>query len=314
MLHHHRHADHDGATVPTPLVAPSQCLTPPRLSTACSITPSAPSPPSLHVYCPDAMRSMVDGTSGYVRIGASAPHVPPSGSFSAGLSSPSTPQTSAYSPPEPVSPLQYHFSMASTAIPISAAPLAIYALAHPSQSCGESAVRTSSAHPSSLHNPNVHRASSHTHTTEPRSGMPDSPSVRPRARPQMTRRLFTHRTQDALLMEMDWDAHRYTRDMRGRDGETVWYRTCGPFTLSTPPPSLVANVDDLYIHSMSASVSQMWVVDADRNWIPARRGDRQPSDRDRRLSLCRDGDPSWIKKASYSVYRSRRKKAFWEEN
>lgn len=112
-----------------------------------------------------------------------------------------------------------------------------------------------------------------------------------------------------LLAPIDWERYRDSRGIRG-GGETVWYRTSGPFALSYPPASLTAHTDDIYIHrDVGTSRVKIWVLNRARMWVSARAGDPQPSDSSRRLSVSKSGDPSWITKASYGVYRSRVKRA-----
>ena len=122
--------------------------------------------------------------------------------------------------------------------------------------------------------------------------------------------LATHATKDALDSEDDWSSYSDYKEMRDDKGQTVWYQTCGPFSLDSPPSSLGAAVDVIYIHyDDSTSRSKMWVMNHSGVWVSVRSGDRQPSDPERRLSISKNGDPSWITKASWSVYRSRLKRA-----
>ena len=120
----------------------------------------------------------------------------------------------------------------------------------------------------------------------------------------------THVSAEALQRELDWDSYLDYKEMRDNKGQTVWYQTCGPFSLDCPPRSLVAKVDTIYIHyDDRTSRSKMWVLNRSHTWVSVRSGDRQPSDTEQRLSISKNGDPSWITKASWSVYRSRLKKA-----
>ncbi|PIL32245.1 hypothetical protein GSI_05490 [Ganoderma sinense ZZ0214-1] len=122
--------------------------------------------------------------------------------------------------------------------------------------------------------------------------------------------LVTHATKDALDMEDDWSSYCDYKEMRDDKGQTVWYQTCGPFPLDSPPSSLRVAVDTVYIHyDDCTSRSKMWVMNHSSVWVSVRSGDRQPSDPERRLSISKNGDPSWITKASWSVYRSRLKRA-----
>ncbi|OJT11242.1 hypothetical protein TRAPUB_12242 [Trametes pubescens] len=113
-----------------------------------------------------------------------------------------------------------------------------------------------------------------------------------------------------LLAITDWEPFLSSREKRGGVGQTVWYQTCGPFILSQPPANLSADVDDLYLHrDVGTSRSKMWVLNSASIWVAVRAGDAQPSDPSRRLSISKSGDPSWVTRASYSVYRSRTKRA-----
>ncbi len=106
----------------------------------------------------------------------------------------------------------------------------------------------------------------------------------------------------------NWELFRDAKEIKGGKGQTVWYKTFGPYTLFHPPASLQATVDEIYIHhDQRTSRVAMWVVDRDGGWITARSGMKQPSDPARRMSIQRNGDPSWVTKETWSVYRSRRK-------
>ncbi|KAI0762493.1 hypothetical protein C8Q74DRAFT_1371522 [Fomes fomentarius] len=106
----------------------------------------------------------------------------------------------------------------------------------------------------------------------------------------------------------NWELYRDAKEIRGGKGQTVWYKTFGPYTLFHPPASLQATVDEMYIHhDQRTSRVAIWVVDGDGGWITARSGTNQPFDPARRLSIQRNGDPSWVTKETWSAYRSRRK-------
>ncbi|PIL34332.1 hypothetical protein GSI_03107 [Ganoderma sinense ZZ0214-1] len=118
-------------------------------------------------------------------------------------------------------------------------------------------------------------------------------------------------TEGDIQAETDWEAHRLSKDHRnGAAGQTVWYMTSGPFCLVVPPPSLAADPDDIFIHiNNQNSRYRTWVMNMVGQWVSVRAGDQQPSDPTRRLSLGKHNkEPSWVKKSSWSVYRSRRKK------
>lgn len=107
----------------------------------------------------------------------------------------------------------------------------------------------------------------------------------------------------------DWDRFRDFKDFRGGSGKTVWYRTRGRYAMCYPPSSLRAAVDELYVHlDERTSRSKYWVVNQAGLWVPVHVGDRQPSDPERRLSISRTGDPSWVTKETSKVYRSRHRK------
>ncbi|KAI0689978.1 hypothetical protein C8T65DRAFT_102722 [Cerioporus squamosus] len=112
-----------------------------------------------------------------------------------------------------------------------------------------------------------------------------------------------------LFSVTDWDQYRDAKEIRGGDDETVWYRTSGRFELCQPPSSLLADVDDIFIHvDERTSRAKLWVFTNNSVWIRIRPGDKRPSDPSRRLNIQRNGDPSWVTKETWSVYRSRRKR------
>lgn len=80
-----------------------------------------------------------------------------------------------------------------------------------------------------------------------------------------------------------WIYYRWEKTLRG--GRTVWYRTCGPFSLTVPPNSLAAKVDDIFIHHDHSLRATMWVYDTSRRWTALKPGDAQPSDLERKLAL-----------------------------
>lgn len=92
-----------------------------------------------------------------------------------------------------------------------------------------------------------------------------------------------------LLVPIDWERYRESRGIRG-GGQTVWYRTSGPFAIVQPPASLSANTDDIYIHrDVGTSRVKIWVLNCTHIWVPARAGDPQPSNNSRRLSVSKSG-------------------------
>ena len=107
----------------------------------------------------------------------------------------------------------------------------------------------------------------------------------------------------------NWEQYRDSREIRGGKGQTVWYRTSGRYDVCHPPSSLQAAVDELYIHhDERTSRSKIWVLNRSSEWVIVRQGDKQPSNPERRLCFQRNGDPSWVTKETWSVYRSRQRK------
>ena len=111
---------------------------------------------------------------------------------------------------------------------------------------------------------------------------------------------------------VNWMQYRDSREFRKGNGRTVWYKTYGPYSVSRPPSSLQVSIDELYIHHDTHSGrDKLWVMSHDRTWVVVNAGDKLPSDPSRRLSIQRNGDPSWVLKETYSVYRTRRKNAHY---
>ncbi|KAI0740919.1 hypothetical protein C8Q76DRAFT_791299 [Earliella scabrosa] len=135
--------------------------------------------------------------------------------------------------------------------------------------------------------------------------------VKSRKPGQKSKVASTHLTLREFEDEASWEWHRQSR--RNMGVTTVWYRTCGPFSIRCPPPALRPNIDDIFIHHNQALRYKMWVCDERLVWVALRTGDTQPSDPDRKLWIKKDGEPSWITKGSYSVYRSLLKKAELQE-
>ncbi|RPD56990.1 hypothetical protein L227DRAFT_565726 [Lentinus tigrinus ALCF2SS1-6] len=105
---------------------------------------------------------------------------------------------------------------------------------------------------------------------------------------------------------VDWEQLRDSRYFKDGKGATVWYRTSGPYSVCQPPSSLPTSVDELYIHRDERnSRSKCWVVNAEGCWVAVHVGDMQPSSPLRRLIFQRNGDPSWVTRKTYNVYRSR---------
>ena len=113
----------------------------------------------------------------------------------------------------------------------------------------------------------------------------------------------THLTAEELGAERGWGFYRCQRQVRNGP-KCVWYRTCGPFSIPSPPAVVGADVDSLFIHHDQTLRYKMWVLNREREWVPARIGDRQPSNPDRRLWVRKAGEPGWVTKETYSVYRS----------
>ena len=128
--------------------------------------------------------------------------------------------------------------------------------------------------------------------------------------PKRSKIVVTHQSLDQFRLETQWETYRCSRNMRGMEEETVWYCTCGPFAVDEPPASLIAEVDNIYVHRQTpGSKTSMWVLDRDHRWSPLQEGGYQPSNTDRRLAVCKDGDLSWVTVKTYRVYRSRDRKA-----
>ncbi|KAH9893363.1 hypothetical protein C8Q73DRAFT_791223 [Cubamyces lactineus] len=112
----------------------------------------------------------------------------------------------------------------------------------------------------------------------------------------------------STLQSTDWEQYRNAKDIRGGKGETVWYKTSGRYEMCHPPSSLRAEVDAIFIHhDQRTARSKLWVLNTSHVWVSVRAGDKQPSDPSRRLNIQRNGDPSWVTKETWSVYRSRRR-------
>ncbi|RPD57159.1 hypothetical protein L227DRAFT_614024 [Lentinus tigrinus ALCF2SS1-6] len=154
-----------------------------------------------------------------------------------------------------------------------------------------------------------HRSSTPTRST-PRCSS-SSTSSRPRLEDfTLTEHGLTFSSLAELCAITDWEDLRLSKEHRGGSGRTVWVMTHGPFSVVGPPLSLDGETDDIYIHHDDrASRPRMWVLNRDKAWVSVRAGDCPPSDSSRRLSVLKTGEPSWVTRGSYSVYRSRKKRA-----
>ncbi|KAI0745982.1 hypothetical protein C8Q76DRAFT_790290 [Earliella scabrosa] len=120
-----------------------------------------------------------------------------------------------------------------------------------------------------------------------------------------TRILATHLTPEQFSAEQEWEEYRCRRlTPIGYGIRCVWYRTCGPFSIPHPPAVAGAEVDDIFMHHDQTLQYSMWVVNRERRWVPARSGSRQPSNPEWRLWMRETGEPAWITKKTYSIYRS----------
>ncbi|KAI0715224.1 hypothetical protein C8Q76DRAFT_796003 [Earliella scabrosa] len=68
---------------------------------------------------------------------------------------------------------------------------------------------------------------------------------------------ITHPTFAAWERERQWDAYQSSRAIRQTGSETVWFATCGPFRLDSPPSSLEHDVDNIYIHHFPGETSRI---------------------------------------------------------
>lgn len=115
---------------------------------------------------------------------------------------------------------------------------------------------------------------------------------------------------DDMLAIVDWEDYRTAKGIRGGGGSVIWFKTSGPFSVENAPPRLQPDVDDIYMHhDTSKARYKIWVANKQRVWVHSRPGDVQPSNESKRLSVSKFGDPSWVTKASWTVYCSRNKKA-----
>ena len=109
----------------------------------------------------------------------------------------------------------------------------------------------------------------------------------------------------------NWSEVRMSREIRGRNGATVWYPTQGAFGMYAPPAALrhEARVDELYAHTdLRTGVTRYWALCSDcLTWKRVKHGSQQPSGGGRMLRVLRNGDLSWVKQRTWDVYTSRRR-------
>ena len=97
----------------------------------------------------------------------------------------------------------------------------------------------------------------------------------------------------------------------GSPGVTTWYTTSSTDDIVSPPPELIAEVGELYVHHNRVSdIYHVWLYAIDHRWkcVTTQEKVYHPAIDDRVLSMRANGTPNWITAASFTTIRGRKGK------
>ncbi len=106
--------------------------------------------------------------------------------------------------------------------------------------------------------------------------------------------------------------HSYTSN--SGSGYTIWYFARSNTNIMSPPAVPQAKPGHLYVHlNMSINSYQYWMLGINNQWESISKGLEYPLNHDRILSICSNGEPSWITRASTTTTQSRKEKEMREK-
>ncbi|KAI9453516.1 hypothetical protein F5148DRAFT_1151945 [Russula earlei] len=98
-------------------------------------------------------------------------------------------------------------------------------------------------------------------------------------------------------------------------GYTTWYFTKSDTNIMSPPMVPQAKTGHLYVHlNTSTNSHPYWMVGINNQWDIVLRGSEYPLNHDQALSICSNGNPSWITRASTTTTQSRKEREMQEKS
>ncbi|KAI9068909.1 hypothetical protein FKP32DRAFT_1671812 [Trametes sanguinea] len=105
----------------------------------------------------------------------------------------------------------------------------------------------------------------------------------------------------------DMKVSRSERTIRSRREKTVWFASSSTSYLEAPL-SVEARFGDLYVHTSTNGSKQVWMKTQSGHWISIDLRHPHPYLPGYVLNFCANGEPSWVKKETFSTYAARSKK------
>jgi hypothetical protein len=92
-------------------------------------------------------------------------------------------------------------------------------------------------------------------------------------------------------------------------GHTTWYLGKSNTNIQSPPVVPQAVMGHLYVHlNSSTDMYQYWMLGGNNQWESISKGSEYPLNHDRVLSICSNGEPSWVIRASTTTTQSRKER------
>jgi hypothetical protein len=90
-------------------------------------------------------------------------------------------------------------------------------------------------------------------------------------------------------------------------GHTVWYFSRSDSSIQSPPAVSQSEPGHIYVHlDTTTRTHQYWMHAGSGQWEGVAKGAEYPHNHSRVLSICSNGEPSWVLRASIGTTESRR--------
>ncbi|KAH8986174.1 hypothetical protein EDB86DRAFT_3082988 [Lactarius hatsudake] len=106
-----------------------------------------------------------------------------------------------------------------------------------------------------------------------------------------------------------YQSHQRPFSSSSGSGYTIWYFSRSDSSIQSPPMVPQSKTGHLYVHfDASTKTHQYWMLGVGGQWEVVSRNSEYPLNHDRVLSICSNGEPSWVTRATTNTTDTRKEK------
>ncbi|KAH9022420.1 hypothetical protein EDB84DRAFT_1238182, partial [Lactarius hengduanensis] len=106
-----------------------------------------------------------------------------------------------------------------------------------------------------------------------------------------------------------YEMHQRSFNSSSGSGYTIWYSSRSNSSIQSPPVVSQSKTGHLYVHFDTLNKTyQYWILGVGGQWESIAKNAENPLNHDWVLSICSNGEPSWVTRATINTTEIRREK------